>query len=527
MTVTGVSTLLRIVVSAMLLLFTSPAWAGSKLALVIGNADYANMPKLLNPANDAKLIAGNLELLGFKVTLATDRTQAQMKSAIARFSNETENAGADVIVMFYYAGHGVQIDGTNYLVPVDAGASSATDVVIGAVSATDLLKALELARAKVNVVVLDACRDNPFKATTRGLSRGLARVDAPAGSIVAYSTAPGQVAQDGSTANSPYAEALAKHMATPGLSLEEVFRNVRIDVSVSTSGAQVPWEETSLTQVVVLAEKAAGTTAVVATVVVPTTDPAVEANRAFLLAVATNTIESYDDFMRKHPGAKEVPQAMHNLTMLSDEKHWREATAQNTLGAYKIYLNLHGNGSYAAEAQQMILGLSSKQPQQIPVTQKTPVSELNRMTQATGYDVSGTDIRTLKNVDFDTCTSSCSATENCVAAAYRRDLRRCYMKSTANLIIQNGKVELTIRANVQGSVPVSAFEMLPQTDMPGNDMQGISVTLNFAQDCLRLCESTNGCNAFSYVTANKACWLKASAGALVANPPVVSGQRVR
>jgi hypothetical protein len=528
MTVTGVSTLLRVVFSAMLLLLASPAWAGGKLALVIGNADYANMPKLLNPANDAKLIASNLELVGFKVTLATDQTQAQMKSAIARFSDDTEKAGAGAIAIVYYAGHGVQIDGTNYLVPIDASANSATEVVIGAVSASDLLKALEFARAKVNVVILDACRDNPFKAASRGMSRGLARVDAPAGSIVAYSTAPGQVAQDGSTANSPYAEALAKHIATPGLVLEEVFRKVRIDVSLSSNGAQVPWEETSLTQEVMLAEKVEGTAAVQATpVVIPTTDPAVEASRAFILAVANNTIESYDDFMRKHPGAKDTAQAMHNLTMLSDEKHWREATAQNSLGAYKIYLNLHASGSYAVEAQQLILALSSKQPENIQVTQEPPVSENNKMAQATGFDVSGTDIRTLKNVDFDTCSASCSATENCVAAAYRRDLRRCYLKSSAILIIQNSKVDMTIRANVQNSVPVSAFEMLPQTDIPGNDLQNISVKLDYAQECLRLCESTNGCNAFSYVTANKACWLKSGAGAAVANPPVVSGLRIR
>jgi hypothetical protein len=503
----------------------SAAQADSKLALVIGNADYANMPKLLNPANDAKLIASNLERVGFKVTLATDQSQAQMKSAIARFANDASKQTE--IAIIYYAGHGVQIDGTNYLVPVDASANSAAEVVIGAVSASDLLKTLELARAKVNVVVLDACRDNPFKGATRGLSRGLAKVDAPAGSIVAYSTAPGQVAQDGSSANSPYAEALAKHIATPGLVLEEVFRKVRIDVSQLTSGAQVPWEETSLTQEVMLSEKAGAPLTSATPVVTPTTDPAVEANRAFMLAVATNTIESYDEFMRKHPGSKEVAQAMHNLTMLSDEKHWREATAQNTLGAYKIYLNLHRDGSYASEAQQIVNDLSAKSSGTGKETARLEGQEESTMNIYTGYDVSGVDIRTLKNIDFDSCGTSCSNTEGCVAAAYRSDLKRCYMKSTANLIIRNSKVSLVIRSSIQPAVPVSAFEMLPQSDIPGNDLNGTSVKLDFAQDCLRLCENTSGCNAFSYVTANKACWLKASAGNIVDNPPVVSGIRLR
>ena len=521
MTVTSISNLLRVVFSAMLLLFCSPAWAGSKLALVIGNADYANMPKLLNPANDAKLIAGNLELVGFKVTLATDQTQAQMKSAIARFSDDTEQAGAGAIAIVYYAGHGVQIDGTNYLVPIDASANSAIEVVIGAVSASDLLKAMEFARAKVNVVILDACRDNPFKAASRGISRGLARVDAPAGSIVAYSTAPGQVAQDGSTANSPYAEALAKHIATPGLVLEEVFRKVRIDVSLSSNGAQVPWEETSLTQEVMLAETAGSPVVAAIAVATPTTNPAVEANRAFMLAVATNTIESYDDFLRKHPGAKEVQQAMHNLTMLSDEKHWREATLQDTLGAYKIYLNLHADGTYGAEARNKIEILSSKTAPQV-----TPPPTSPRMVESKGMDVFGSDINTVKDVEFSACSAACDSNPNCAAASYRSDLRRCYLKSTATLIVLNSKVSVALKSDLQGNVRVSNFEMLPQNDIPGSDLFPNSAKASSAQNCLEMCENTSGCNAFSYVTSNKACWLKSGVGSIIGNPPVVSGRRV-
>ncbi len=520
---------LRLCFCAILLLFGMPsAWADSKLALVIGNTDYVNMPKLVNPANDAKLIASNLELVGFKVSLTTDQTQAQMKSAIARFADDTAKAGADTIAIVYYAGHGVQIDGTNYLVPIDASANSASEVVIGAVSASDLLKTLELGRAKVNVVVLDACRDNPFKGTTRGLSRGLARVDAPAGSIVAYSTAPGQVAQDGITANSPYAEALAKHIATPGLVLEEVFRKVRIDVSLLTDGAQVPWEETSLTQEVMLADKAAGTAAVVAPqVVVLTTDPAVEANRAFILAVATNTIESYDEFMRKNPGAKEVQQATHNLTMLSDEKHWREATAQDTLGGYKIYLNLHADGSYAAEAQNKIAILTTK-PLPPPVQQTPPpVQTFARMVESQGFDVFGHDIGSEKGLDFSGCSASCAGNPQCAAAAYRPDLRRCYLKSTATLVVLNGKVDIAMKADIRDRVRISDFEVLPQNDIPGGDLFPNSTKAKSAQGCLEMCENTSGCNAFSYVTSNKACWLKSGVSNLVANPPVVSGRRVR
>jgi hypothetical protein len=515
--------LLSFYLSLLLTITATTALADSKLALVIGNANYANMPKLLNPANDAKLIASNLESVGFTVVLATDQTQSQMKSAIARFADDTAKAGNGTIAIVYYAGHGVQIDGTNYLVPVDASANSATDIVIGAVSASDLLRTLELARAKVNVVVLDACRDNPFKGTTRGLSRGLARVDAPAGSIVAYSTAPGQVAQDGSTANSPYAEALAKHIATPGLVLEEIFRKVRIDVSLLTDGAQVPWEETSLTQEVVFAEKTSATTVVQTTPVLqPTSDPAVEANRAFMLAVAANTIESYDEFMRKFPAAKDVPQAMHNLTMLSDEKHWREATAQDTLGAYKIYVNLHADGSYAAEAGNKIEALSSKIAPQV-----TPPPTLLHMVESKGFDVFGSDINTVKGIEFSACSAACDSNPNCAAVSYRSDLRRCYLKSTATLIVLNSKVSVALKSDLQDNVRVSDFEMLPQNDIPGSDLFPNSAKASSAQNCLEMCENTSGCNAFSYVTSNKACWLKSGVGSIIANPPVVSGRRVR
>lgn len=521
---------LTVYICAILLLFglANVAWADSKLALVIGNANYANMPKLVNPANDAKLIASNLELVGFKVSLATDQTQAQMKSLIARFADDTAKSGSGVISIVYYAGHGVQIDGTNYLMPIDASASSATDVVIGAVSASDLLKTLELGRAKVNVVVLDACRDNPFKNATRGLSRGLARVDAPAGSIIAYSTAPGQVAQDGITANSPYAEALAKHIATPGLVLEEVFRKVRIDVSLQTDGAQVPWEETSLTQEVILANKSAVTVEVVAPqVVVPTTDPAVEANRAFLLAVATNSIESYDEFMRRHPGAKELQQATRNLTMLSDEKHWREATAQDTLGGYKIYLNLHADGSYAAEAQNKVAVLTAR-PVLPPVQlSPPPVQSFDRMVESQGFDVFGHDIGSVKGLDFSGCSAACAANSNCAAAAYRSDLRRCYLKSTATLVVLNGKVNIAMKTDIRDRVRTSDFEVLPQSDIPGGDLFPSSAKAKSAQGCLEMCENTSGCNAFSFVTSNKACWLKSGVSGLVGNPPVVSGRRVR
>jgi Caspase domain/PAN domain len=504
--------------------------AQNKMALVIGNSRYSQLPALANPANDAKLLGENLQALGFTVTSVTDQSQAQMKSAIAQFTQRVTVAGPDTIAMMYYAGHGVQIDGTNYLIPVDANVQTAGDVLLGAVSATDLLKTLELASAKVNVLVLDACRNNPFKSNTRSISRGLARVEAPPGSIVAYATAPGQVAADGESGNSPYAEALARNLVTPGLALEAVFRQVRIEVSQKTSNAQIPWEETSLTQEVVL--QPAGIQAAIKPQPTPaqtTSTPELEAARAYMVAVGSNKIEDYMAFLQKHPVAKEAPLALRNIEMLADEKNWREAAAQNTLGAYKIYLNLHPQGTYIAEAQNQIARLTpvvAVQPQPLPkISPPIATPTVEQMYERLGYDVSGNDIQTLRGVGFSDCSDACANMAKCAAAAYRNDLQRCYLKSTATLVIKNEKVNMILRASLRKSVRTSEIEMLPQIDLPGGDMFPNSSKVDSAQKCLRLCEKTNGCNGFSYVTSNKACWLKASFVEATDSPAVVSGMK--
>jgi hypothetical protein len=490
-----------------------PAQAQNKLALVIGNSNYAALPVLANPANDAKLLANGLRQLGFTVTELTDQTQAQMKGSIAQFTQAVTVAGPDTIAVLYYAGHGVQLDGTNYLIPIDANVQSAGDVVLGAVSASDLLKTLELAAAKVNVLVLDACRDNPFKAGTRSVSRGLARVDAPTGSIVAYATAPGQVAADGTGGNSPYAEALAKNLAMPGLPLEAVFRQVRIAVSETTSGAQVPWEETSLTQEVVL--NAATATPVVDAQPVVTATPDVDAAGAYMKAVGSNKIEEYLAFLQKFPVAKEAPQALRNIEMLADEKNWREATQQNTLGAYKIYLNLHPKGSYAVEAQNQIAAMSGA------VTPPTP--QVDSMFDAQGYDVFGVDLKPVRDVTFQQCRQACDETESCVAITYRQDLRRCYPKSAATTMVRNAKSDAAIKSRVKDQLRVSPFDFFPQYDVNGQDYSDVKVA--DAQSCLQVCENDQSCRAFAYATKNKTCYLKSSANGVLDAPAVVSGIR--
>src|SRR5262245_53589020 len=207
-------------------------------------------------------MAQTLLTLGFAVTLETDVTQVALRRALGRFTDAVAAGGKDSVAFFYYAGHGVQLDGRNYLVPVDAEVGNARDVVLGSVSASDLLQTLELAGGNANLVILDACRDNPFRRATRGLSLGLARMDAPVGSIIGYATGPGQTALDGDGAHSPYTRALADALLVPGLAIEQVFKQVRRRVYEGTGGAQTPWEESSLIQDVVLGGEAAGPVAV-------------------------------------------------------------------------------------------------------------------------------------------------------------------------------------------------------------------------------------------------------------------------
>ncbi len=224
------------------------AMAEPRIALIIGNSNYTQpMGALKNPASDAKLISKALKSVGFQVTTLLDADQRAMKRAISDFGAAVSDAGPSAVALFFYAGHGIQVDGTNYLVPVGARIERKGDVDLEAIEAEALLKQLEYAGAGVSIVVLDACRNNPLPRSFRGGDRGLARMDAPTGSFVAYSTAPGDVAVDGDGANSPFAAALAEEVGRPGSSVEEVFRSVRRKVMAATGEQQVPWDSSSLT----------------------------------------------------------------------------------------------------------------------------------------------------------------------------------------------------------------------------------------------------------------------------------------
>ncbi len=230
------------------------ALAEERLALVIGNSAYGSVPSLDNPVRDARLIAETLEGLGFDVTLAADAKQIDMKRAIGQFGRKLRGAGEDATGLFYYAGHGVQSFGSNYLLPVDVALADAADLDLMAVEAQSVLRQMASARNRTNIVILDACRNNPFEAVADLNESGLAEMKAPTGTFLAYATAPGDVALDGEGANSPFTAALAREITAPGRPVEQVFKQVRRAVLEQSGGSQTPWDTSSLVSDFVFAE---------------------------------------------------------------------------------------------------------------------------------------------------------------------------------------------------------------------------------------------------------------------------------
>jgi uncharacterized caspase-like protein/regulator of sirC expression with transglutaminase-like and TPR domain len=217
-----------------------------RLALVIGNSNYQNGGSLPNPVNDAASIASALQSVGFEVMKYQNVTQREMKMAINAFGQKLH--GYEVGV-FYYAGHGIQNKGMNYMIPVEADLQNEEQVEFDCVAADRVLAYMDAAQVKVNVIIMDACRNNPFERSWHRSANGngLAMMNAPTGSLIAYATAPGRVASDGTGSNGLYTSALLKYLNDPKLSIEQVFKKVRTEVTEKSAGAQVPWETTSLT----------------------------------------------------------------------------------------------------------------------------------------------------------------------------------------------------------------------------------------------------------------------------------------
>jgi caspase domain-containing protein len=221
---------------------TAAATQEQRIALVIGNGQYKESP-LLNPANDARAIAQALTRSGFRVVQKENIGRAEMQVALREFGDALKAGG---VGLFYYAGHGMQVKGRNFLIPVDANIEREDEVAYNSVDANQVLDKMEAANNRLNIVILDACRNNPFARSFRSSGAGLAQMEAPVGTLVAFATAPGSVASDGQGKNGLYTQHLLRAMLRPGLKIEDVFKRVRAGVRRDSKGRQVPWENTSL-----------------------------------------------------------------------------------------------------------------------------------------------------------------------------------------------------------------------------------------------------------------------------------------
>jgi osmotically-inducible protein OsmY len=215
---------------------------GKRLALVIGNSAYQSRP-LNSPKNDADDVSKALKGTGFEVIDLRDATLPQMRLATRQFG---ERLMSNDVGLVYYSGHGIEVKGKNYFIPVNADIKSSDEVADQALDVSLILAKMDSAKKGVNILIVDACRDDPFGRSYRSNSRGLAAMDAPQGTIIAYATSPGNVASDGAGRNSPYTRNLVKAMQTPNLPVELMFKEVRRAVREETKNQQTPWENTSL-----------------------------------------------------------------------------------------------------------------------------------------------------------------------------------------------------------------------------------------------------------------------------------------
>ena len=327
---------------------------------MIGQSAYRSVPALPNPANDARAVTQMLTDSGFEVSTAADLSQGQMREAVSEFAGKVAAKGADTVALVFYAGHGLQIDGENFLVPVDIDPKLEADIPIQAVRLNDILNTLTSVPSKMRILMLDACRNNPFpelKTAGGGLAIVDAKVGAP-GTFLSFSTSPGAVAEDGSGSNSPYTNALLAAGKEQNIPIEETFKRVRLAVNKVTEGRQTPWDSSSLTEdfrfsgTSVAGPKPAA--APKKTVAEWTRDlkgkPVEAANE---LIVADGTDESYEAFAGLFPQTQLGRLARDWLVRHRRMVAWNDAVLINTASGYRSFLTKFPDSDLSATARKL------------------------------------------------------------------------------------------------------------------------------------------------------------------------------
>jgi uncharacterized caspase-like protein len=351
------------------------AAAETRLALVIGQSAYRAVPELPNAANDAKGMTELLGNAGFTVTTAANLSQNEMRATISDFAGKVGASGADTVALVFYAGHGLQIDGENYLVPVDLDPKREADIPLQGVRLNDLLNTLGALPTRARIFMLDACRNNPFPALS-GAGHGLAIVDTKAGapgSFISYSTSPGAEAEDGNGIDSPYTAAALTIAKQPNLPIEEVFKRIRVAVAQSTDGRQIPWESSSLTtDFRFFGESSAQTSALpgAASMALASATRSLEDWRkelqgktapvAYELVITEDTVPAYQAYIELYAQDARTPRLRTVLERRRQMLAWERATAINTRASFEAYLQNWDNSDLAATARRLLLRVQNR-----------------------------------------------------------------------------------------------------------------------------------------------------------------------
>jgi uncharacterized caspase-like protein len=354
------------------------AFAENRVALVIGNSAYKNASALPNPANDAKAMTTFLKSANFDVTEVQDLGQGEMRAAIGQFADTISGKGRDTVALVYYAGHGLQVDGENFLVPVDANIAREADVQLQAVRLSDLLNALAAVPTKTRIVMLDACRNNPFSAINKVTGRGLAIVDAPPGTIISYATSPGSVALDGDGANSPYTNAMLSLTKEPGLPVEQAFKRVRFAVNDATNRQQLPWESSSLTSDFSFFPGPDGATPAATQVAARSNGGASNAktmrsmdawkkelqrrsaSEAYEVVIREDSVEAYQAFIALFPSQPNSPRVREVLDRRRVMIAWYATVTADTPAAYQAFLAAYADTDLTATARRLMERANSR-----------------------------------------------------------------------------------------------------------------------------------------------------------------------
>lgn len=357
---------------------THAVLAEKRVALVIGQSAYRAVVPLPNPANDARKMTELLGNAGFEVTAAPDLTQNDMRQAVSNFATKVAASGPDAVALVFYAGHGLQIDGENYLVPVDIDPKREADIPLQAVRLNDLMNTLGALPTRMRIIMLDACRNNPFPDINMTAGHGLAMVDTKAGSagsFISYSTSPGAVAEDGTGDDSPYTTALLSVAKEPNLPIEEAFKRVRVAVNQATEGRQIPWESSSLTTEFKFFSAGHGSGQAPSGQATPAQEPTAAARKpsttrsvddwrkelkgkdpkaAYDLVIADDTVPAYEAFV----GLFSQPPFNVRVRVQLERRYlmeaWSAAVAINTAASYKAFLTTYPDSDLAATARKLL-----------------------------------------------------------------------------------------------------------------------------------------------------------------------------